>query len=181
MTVVIGIALFAVGIVLCATGRAGDDGRPGVVNRVLLGAAIACAIVLVAPSQPAQAASDASCRQSGDSVQVTQTSVIEGLAPGAPARPVTGSIANTSADPIHVTAVEVSIISITPRTGRHGPPCDDEDFVLDTPNMFVDRTVPSGGSVPFDGATLGFAPGRVDQDSCQNVTILLLYTVYSAR
>ena len=153
-----------------------------VLSRRRKGASTALAILLVAsaavaltPGTPAQAA-DSDCVTGNNSLTITQTSTMQGLAPGIAPVAVTGLVVNNSSDSTYITAVDVEISSVTRRPGSSPGTCDASDYVLVGTRMPVGRTLGPGGSTSFAGASIGFHNKTTNQDSCRNATIRLLYT-----
>lgn len=169
------------GVVLCCVllGALGTAAR----SRHRRGALGALALVLalmvtVGPglaAAPAQAA-DADCVQDGADgrLTVTQTSTMDGLAPGVAPAAIAGLLVNVSTDATVVAAVDVEILSVVP-TGAGA--CDAEDYTVLDPRMRVDQTLQGGASATFEGASIGFRSTADNQDACQGATVRLLYTV----
>jgi hypothetical protein len=108
---------------------------------------------------------------------VTQTSTMEGLAPGIAPVPITGYVVNNGPDSTHIDVVTVEITSVTTAAGMPAAACDATDYRLLHTTMAVDRTLdPDGGSAAFSGASIGFADKPVNQDACQRATVHLRYT-----
>lgn len=138
---------------------------------LVVGAAIA-----LTPGPPAQAATS-DCATSNNSLTVTQTSVMENLAPGTAPVPITGLVVNNGTDSTHITAVLVEITSVTASPRAPAGTCNASDYVLVDPQMPVDRTLSPRASTPFAGASIGFSNKTTNQDACKHATIHLLYTV----
>jgi hypothetical protein len=143
---------------------------------VLVGAAI-----VVTPAVPAQAAtSDCSATDDTPSAEntltVTQTSVMDGLAPDTEPRAITGDVVNHSPDSTYITAVSVQIVSVTPSPGAPQGRCDPSDYEILDPVMPVGRWLTPGGSTTFRGAAIGMTNKPVNQDACKSAVIHLLYT-----
>lgn len=124
---------------------------------------------------PAQAAATGCVQDGADGrLTVTQTSTMDGLAPGVAPAPITGLLVNVSTDETVVAAVDVEILSVVPvGTGA----CSAEDYTVVAPQMRVDETLQGGASTTFDGASIGFRSSAENQDACQGATVRLLYTV----
>lgn len=124
---------------------------------------------------PAQAAATGCVQDDADGrLTVTQTSTMDGLAPGVAPAPITGLLVNVSTDETVVAAVDVEILSVVPAgTGA----CSAEDYTVVDPRMRVDETLQGGASTTFDGASIGFRSSAENQDACQGATVRLLYTV----
>ena len=111
-----------------------------------------------------------------DRLIVTQTSTTVGLAPGVAPAPITGRLLNHSAESTHITAVDVQIASITPRSNPSAGACGVSDYLLIAARMRVGRTLEPGGTTGFAGASIGFNNKLTNQDGCKGATIRLLYT-----
>jgi hypothetical protein len=137
---------------------------------------IIAAATSISPGEVAQAATSG-CSSTGDrSLTVTQTSTLEGLAPGIAPLAITGSVANNAPDSTHITAIDVQITAITPGLGSPAGTCSPSDYrVLDT-SMPVSQTIGPGGSTSFGGASIAFSDKTTNQDACQDATVHLLYT-----
>ncbi len=163
----------ALGVVLVLASRRRRR-RTGAVVSLLVLAIIGAAFV-VPSGTPAQA-STSDCGTTSNSLTVTQTSTLVGLAPGLPPVGITGLVVNNSLDSTYITAVEVEIVSISARSGSRPGTCDTSDYFLLDTRMLVERTLDPGGSAPFTGAAIGFSDKAVNQDACQHAVIHLLYT-----
>ncbi|MEV6876678.1 hypothetical protein [Amycolatopsis sp. NPDC051128] len=147
---------------------------------VLLIVSLVGATTALFPATPAHATtSDCGAdgnHPAGNSLTVTQTSTMDHLAPGVAPVPITGLVVNNGDDSTYLAAVEVQITSVTPAPGSPAGSCDAGDYLLVNARMPVARALGPGGSAPFTGAAIGFRNKTVNQDSCQNATIHLLYT-----
>ena len=133
------------------------------------------AVLTFPPGVPAHAETS-DCGTARNSLTVTQTSTMEGLAPGLAPVPITGLVVNNGPDSTYLAAVEVEITSVTTRPGTDAGTCDAGDYHLLDTRMPVGRTMDPGGSVPFAGASIGFMNKPVNQDACQQAVVHLLYT-----
>ncbi len=133
------------------------------------------AAAVLAPSAPAQAA-EADCGVAGNSLTVTQTSTMAGLAPGTAPVAITGLVVNNGTQSTRLTAVDVEIAGVVMAAGSAAGTCDAGDYLLSRRRMPVDRILGPGGSATFAGASIGFSNASVNQDACQYATVLLLYT-----
>jgi hypothetical protein len=123
-----------------------------------------------------QAATSGCSSAADNSLTVTQTSTLEGLAPGIAPVPITGRVVNNATDSTYITAVDVEITSLTPGPGSPAGTCGASDYhVLDT-RMPVGRTLGPGGSTSFAGASIVFSDKTSNQDACQDAIVHLLYT-----
>ena len=150
-------------------------------SRRVTGAAVMLALLVVGggtvvgPATPAQAAASDCVTTADNSLTVTQTSVMEGLAPGVAPADITGLIVNNGPDGTRIAAVDVVIVAVQP--GGPGT-CDASDYLLLDARMPVaQQSIAPGGSTTFAGAAIGFRDKAIDQNACQNATILLRYTV----
>ena len=126
------------------------------------------------PTAPAQAAT-AACVTEGRTLMVTQTSTLEGLAPGVAPVSITGLVVNDTGESTYVEAVRVAITSVTTAPATKGV-CGATDYILLSPMMSVGQTLDPAASISFSGASIAFASARHNQDACQRATIHLSYT-----
>jgi hypothetical protein len=112
-------------------------------------------------------------------LQVDQTSRLDGLGPGRPARTLAGTFDNRNPAPVRVATVRVSIDAVTKAPGAAEGSCDAGDFTLGHRTMRVDADVPRGrGTGAWSGATIAFADrAGVDQSACMGAAVTLRYTV----
>ena len=115
-------------------------------------------------------------QSAANSLTVSQTSVMEGLAPGIAPVAITGVVINNGADSTDIIAVDVEITGVITHPGAVPGPCDPSDYVLLDARMPVGRTLDPGGSIPFAGASIGFNDKSTNQDACKGATIQLGYT-----
>jgi hypothetical protein len=106
---------------------------------------------------------------------ITQTSIIIGLAPGAPAQTITGTVQNNATNSAYVTSVTASISGVVKAVGAPAGTCTAADYTLSNATMNVATDVAAGGSVNFTGATLAFNNTAVNQDGCKGATVNLAY------
>jgi LPXTG-motif cell wall-anchored protein len=161
--------------------RGGHRGIPAILALILL-VSVGGA---VASSSPSQAAASG-CTSGGTTppvinhaLKVTQTSVMNGLAPGVAPSDIFGRVTNTSADSTYVTTVTASIASVTLASGAPGGTCSAADYVLANPVMTVNKPLPAHSAVSFAGATIGFVNTTNVQDACKSATIQLHYVTGS--
>lgn len=149
--------------------------RRGALGALLLVLVLAVSVGPGVAAAPAQAAATGCVQGGADGrLTVTQTSTMDGLAPGVAPAPITGLLVNVSTDETVVAAVDVEILSVVPAgTGA----CSAEDYTVVDPRMRVDETLQGGASTTFDGASIGFRSSAENQDACQGATVRLLYTV----
>ncbi|MFC8801187.1 hypothetical protein ACFT2C_25935 [Promicromonospora sp. NPDC057138] len=175
LILIIAIACLVAGaVLLLAAARGRRRGATAVVAVLLMGT-----VVVLGPGSAATAATT-DCDSSDNSLTVTQTSTMEGLAPGVAPAPITGRVVNNGTDSAYVAAVAVEITHVTAEPGAPAGACSAADYrVIDT-TMTVGKTLGPGGSAPFAGASIGFADQATDQatdqDACQRATVHLLYT-----
>jgi hypothetical protein len=160
------VFLLAGTVVLLARRRPGR--RKALIAVLLMGVIVATGAGL-SPSAPASATLV-------DCLEVTQTSVNDGLAPDAPPTAITGLVVNRSAYETHVFSVKVEITSVTVNGAAPAGTCDASDYVLLNAVMPVDRLLGPEGSAPFAGASIGFTNTSTNQDACQGAVVHLLYT-----
>jgi hypothetical protein len=133
----------------------------------------------LSPADPQSAANPQSAadpQSAANSLTVSQTSVMDGLAPGIAPVAITGVVINNGADSTDIIAVDVEITGVITHPGAVPGPCDPSDYVLLDARMPVGRTLDPGGSTPFAGASIGFNDKSTNQDACKGATIQLLYT-----
>jgi hypothetical protein len=171
--VVISIGCLVLGTMLLLASRRRRRGSAVIAPLMVL--AILGAISTFQPGVPAHAETS-DCGTAVNSLTVTQTSTMEGLAPGSTPVPITGLVVNNGPDSTYLAAVEVEITSVTIRPGTGAGTCDASDYHLLNTRMPVRRTLGPGGSTPFAGAAIGFTNKSSNQDICQNAVVHLLYT-----
>jgi LPXTG-motif cell wall-anchored protein len=167
-----GIACVLVGVMVLLAHRSHRT-RVAVTVLVLL---MVGGAVVVTPRTPVQAAAD--CVSSDNSLTITQTSVMEGLAPGRSPVPITGLIVNNGPDGTRVAAIDVEITSVTNAPNAVAGGCDASDYRVLDRRMVLDRYLGPGGSAPFSGASIGFNAKVSNQDACKRATIHLRYTTH---
>ncbi len=133
------------------------------------------AAMSLTPGTSAEAATP-DCPPAQNSLTITQTSVMEGLAPGVGPVPIAGIVTNNGADSTDIIAVDVEISGVTTRAGSAPGTCDPSDYYLSDARMPVGRTLAPGGSTAFAGASIGFSNKSTNQDTCKGATVQLLYT-----
>ena len=112
----------------------------------------------------------------GNSLTITQTSTMSGLAPNRIPAPITGLVTNNGADDTVITEIVVSIFAVTKAPGATAGSCDASDYLLVSPRMPVGLPLAAGGSAAFSGASIGFRDKVSNQDACKGATVALLYT-----
>lgn len=120
-------------------------------------------------------ADSADCVPLDNDLTITQVSTLTGLAPGVPPAPITGVIVNRGAESPIITAVTVSIASVTKAPDAVTGPCGPSDYILSNVRMPIGRALPSGGSAQFSGASIQFNDKSTNQDACQGARIKLTY------
>lgn len=172
---VLALVCLVVGVTLVLMARRGRGAAVAAALLVLLGAT--GAVALQGVHAPAQAVASSGCSSAGDNrLSVTQTSSMEGLAPGVAPAAITGLLVNHSDESTYVGAVDVAITGVTPRSGSVAGACGTSDYRLIGSRMQVDRRLGPGRSAPFAGASIGFNNMDVNQDACQGASIQLRYT-----
>ena len=136
---------------------------------------ISAAAVSMTSGTPGRALAQ-ECPPLDNSLTITQTSVMDGLAPGIGPVPITGLVRNDGADSTYISAVQVKIVGVVTAAGSPEGSCDVSDFVLLDAVMPVGRTLPPQGATTFAGASIGMRSKSVNQDTCKAATIKLLYT-----
>lgn len=169
-----GICLIGAGIIVFLSRAPGRTA--GRATTVLALALIAGAALALVPAPTAHAVT-ADCAAADNTLAVTQTSTMDAIAPGIPARPIAGLIVNQGSDSTVIAAVEVTITSVTTSSEAPLGTCDTSDFVLFDQRMPVGRTLAPSASTTFSGAAIGFANKSSNQDACKDAVIHLLYTV----
>ena len=111
----------------------------------------------------------------GNSLTITQTSTIRGLAPNRAPAAITGIVTNNGTDDTFITEIVVSIVAVTKAFNGARGSCDASDYFLVAPRMRVGQPLVAGGSAAFTGAAVGFSDKATDQDACQGATVTLLY------
>lgn len=146
-----------------------------VVMLALLIVALAYATLAGAPAQAASTDCKTDQRDGQNSLRITQTSVLAGLGPEAAPLAITGSVTNDSDDDTYITAVTVTMTSVTKGPHAAAGSCDISDYTLTDPRMPVGKALGPHESLTFSGATLGFSNKTVNQDACQRAVIRLRY------
>lgn len=171
LLLIVALACLVVGAALAVMARRRRRAPVMLVAMLLVGAA-----VLLGPgAAPPAVAVD--CVAADNALTVTQTSTMEGLAPGIAPLPITGRVVNNGPDSTYIDAVTVEITSVSTAPGTPAAACDASDYRLLDTTMAVERTLgPDGGSAAFSGASIGFADKPINQDACQRATVHLRYT-----
>lgn len=108
---------------------------------------------------------------------IVQTSVNSGLSPTQAPSMVTGRVSNNGSGGTYLTAVTVSISSVTKARGAMPGICDSSDFLILDARMTVgEQLAGGGGTADFAGARIGFLDKPLNQDSCKGAVIQLLFT-----
>lgn len=110
-----------------------------------------------------------------DSVTINQSADIQGLAPGVMPQPISGVVVNRTPENTFITAVTVSVVSVTKAPDATNGTCDVNDYFLLAPRMPVGRALSTGGSAPFAGASIGFSDRSTNQDACKGARVNLRY------
>jgi len=112
---------------------------------------------------------------SDHSLTITQTSIIEGLAPDQRPQDITGRVLNRADDDTYVVAVDVSISSVVKAPGAASGTCDSSDYIMLNPRMPIGQALGPFASVDFSGASIGFKDAATNQDACKGATVNLLF------
>ncbi len=171
LLLLLGIAVLVAGAALLLAVHKRRGATPATMLTILL---VAAAFAMLPPTPALAAGSD--CTSADNSLTVTQTSVMDNLAPEAAPVPITGRVLNNGPDDTTITAVMVEITSVTLRPGAPAGACDASDYVVLNPLMPVGVHLDPAASTPFAGASIGFNNKNTNQDACQNATVHLLYT-----
>lgn len=177
----VGVTFIVTGVLLALLAR-GQQGRTVAVLMLLLlvgaglatgnaGRSVAVAAEPSCPPTDPRIDSQISITQ----ISITQISTITSLAPGVAPSPIIGRIVNNGSNDIFITAVTVSLATVTKVAGSAAGPCEESDYLLTSPSMPVGRTLPPGGSADFSGALLGFNNKATNQDACQGALLGLQY------
>jgi len=176
LILVLAVSCLALGtwVLMMVRRRGGRVGTAALLLMVLVGG---FAVAATAPT-PAQAApGDCPPRPAAEnSLTITQTSVLRGLAPGVLPVRITGSVVNNGTDDTFIKAIEVEISSVSQLPESPRGHCDKTDYVLLDRLMPVNKALAPGGSTTFTGAFIGFSNKSVNQDGCQRATVHLHYT-----
>ncbi|PUB23570.1 LPXTG-motif cell wall-anchored protein [Promicromonospora sp. AC04] len=170
LLLILAIACLVVGAVFLLVARRRHRVSAALVLILAVGAALAPS------SGTSAAAAAAECATPDNSLTVTVTSTMEGLAPGIAPVPITGLVVNNGTDSTHITAVTVEITFVTTDPGAPSGACGVGDYLLLDTTMAVGKRLGPGGSAPFDGASIGFADKATNQDACKHATVHLLFT-----
>lgn len=171
LLLIIVLACLVVGAMLIGLARRRRGAPATPVAVLLVGVALLLGPGAAAPADAAD------CVAAGNSLTVTQTSTMAGLAPGVAPAPITGKVVNNGPDSTYIDVVTVEITAVTTAPGTPAAACDASDYLLLGTTMPVGRTLgPDGGAAPFSGASIGFANKPVNQDACQRATVHLRYT-----
>jgi len=170
---VVAAVCLVVGAMLLTYARHGRI-RPVILLAVLLVAAT-CSTLIGTPAQAGSAGCETYDPGGQNSLRIAQTSVLAGLRPGASPLTITGVVTNDSEDDTYITAVTVTMTSVTKAPDAAAGTCDVSDYVLADSRMPVGEALGPHESLPFAGATIGFSNKSVNQDACKGATIRLRY------
>ena len=113
-----------------------------------------------------------------------------GLAPGAAAKPLSGTITNNGGEAYQLSTVTVTIASVTDSEDEIIVGCDTSDYKLvdadgaptwalsssDTvATRTTDQSLADGGTFDFSGVGIAFNNKATNQDACQNAVVHLAY------
>ena len=116
---------------------------------------------------------------SGDvaAVTVVQTSSVTGLAPGLSAQTLSGNFNNPNSGPVYITAVTVSIDSVTKAVGAPAGTCDSTDYTLGGTAPVAAEVAPGNAKGSWTGLTIQFNnKAGANQDACKGATVNLAYS-----
>lgn len=102
---------------------------------------------------------------------ITQTSTVAGLAPGAPAQPLSGTITNPNDGTVHVASVTAALSSTGLPAG-----CTTADYQINDAVSTVDADVASGASANWSGPSIQMVNSATNQDACKTATVTITYT-----
>ena len=164
----LGIVCLGVGVMVLLADRSRT-------TRIAASALMVLLLGTAVVSTPRELAQAADCAASDNSLTITQTSALTGLAPGVAPVPITGLVVNNGPDGTHIAVIEVSITSVVVGSSTVSGQCNATDYRITGPRMVVDRHLASGASTPFGGATIGFSNKVTNQDRCKNAVVHLRY------
>lgn len=98
---------------------------------------------------------------------------ITGLAPGATAQTLTGTINNTGTSDVRISTLSATI-SIDTAHATAG--CAASDYTLVQPSITASN-IAAGGNTTFSSGTIAFNNKATNQDFCKGATVTLNYTV----
>lgn len=103
---------------------------------------------------------------------IVQTSTITGLAPGAPAQELTGTITNPNDATVQVTSVTAALSPTGLPTG-----CTTADYVInDAVGTVADGNLVKNESTTWSGPAIQMVDTGVNQDACKGATVTVTYT-----
>jgi hypothetical protein len=105
-------------------------------------------------------------------VTVTQQGSVTGLVPGGPSQSVDIRLKNTAAGPETVSAVHISISSISGATGLG---CTASDFSLTDPTLSA-TSIAANGTLDVSGS-IAMVDQSWDQNGCKGATVNLAFDV----
>jgi ABC-type glycerol-3-phosphate transport system substrate-binding protein len=108
-------------------------------------------------------------------VTVTQVGSISNLKPGSSAQAVDFKINNGSSENQYISAVAVSISSVTAPNADAGHPCTASDFDLVQPNAINADLTSGDHTYSPSGATLALKNTASNQDGCKGATVNLAF------
>lgn len=171
----VGAIILLAGVLVVLLGRGRRTASTAVIATMLLALGLAC-IPIGNPAAQAAAVDCVADPGPANSLTITQTSTMTGLAPNVGPTTITGMVTNNSTDETYIAEIVVSILGVTKAAGAATGVCDASDYVLMAPAMPVGLMLAGGASATFSGASIGFADNLTNQDACQGATVILLYT-----
>ncbi len=105
-------------------------------------------------------------------VVIHQTSVVRGLTPGRPARPLHGIISNHGEDAVYVRSISATVDPASLPDG-----CTPADFTISGSPTYVEIDVPPRSTdTAWSGITIRLNDTSKNQDACKKVRVRIAYT-----
>ena len=102
---------------------------------------------------------------------IAQTSTVAGLAPGAGAQSLSGTITNSGSGTVFVTSVTAALSSTGLPAG-----CTTADYRINDPVATVNANVAGGASTTWSGPSIEMVDTGANQDACKSATVTVTYT-----
>ena len=109
-------------------------------------------------------------------VTVNQTSTVSGLYPGGPAGSLSGDFANSNSNPVKVSTVEITGITVD---AGHATNCPASNFEADDSGLTVtdgDVAANSTSDGAWSGGTLALKETGANQNACKGATVTVSYS-----
>jgi hypothetical protein len=107
-------------------------------------------------------------------VVIHQTSVVRGLTPGRPARPLRGTISNHGETAIYVRSISAAVDPAGLPDG-----CTPADFTISGSPTYVEIDVPPRSTeTTWSGITIRLNNTAENQDACKDVRVRIAYTAH---